>query len=258
VSDVSATARPLRAESGWLPYVAPYLAFLAITEVQARPIGEGSLVLWLLRVVVPAGLLLHYFRRGAFPELRGFRPTLGGVTADVVLGVAIAALWILPVELGWLSKPDELSRFDPDQLGTSLRDVVLGLRLAGFAVVTPFVEELFVRSFLIRAAELLRFSRRGLDIDFDTDFRDLPVARFAWKGFLVTVVLFTFSHLGWQWPAALVTGIVWNLWLYQRGHILPLVISHAVANATIFAVTVLASGRFTDAQGRLLDLWYQL
>ncbi len=57
---------------------------------------------------------------------------------------------------------------------------------------------------------------------------------------------------------ALVTGIVWNLWLYRRGHILPLVISHATANLAIFVVTVYASGRFTDAQGRLLDLWYQL
>jgi membrane protease YdiL (CAAX protease family) len=128
----------------------------------------------------------------------------------------------------------------------------------GFVAVTPFVEELFVRSFLIRAAELIRFSRRGLDVDFDADFRDLPVARFAWRGFVATLVLFTFSHLGWQWPVAFVTGLVWNLWLYHRGHILPLVISHAVANLTIFLLTVLGSGQLEDAQGRLLDLWYQL
>ena len=258
MSDVSAATRPARAESGWLPYVAPYLGFLLITELQARPLGEGSLVLWLLRVVVPAGLLVYFFRRGAFPELRGFRPTLAGVSADVLLGIAIAGLWILPFETGWLPKPDALSRFDPDQLGASMRDVVLGLRLVGFVAMTPFVEELFVRSFLIRAAELIRFSRRGLDVDFDADFRDLPVARFAWRGFVATLLLFTFSHLEWQWPVAFVTGLVWNLWLYHRGHILPLVISHAVANLTIFLLTVLGSGQLEDAQGRLLDLWYQL
>jgi hypothetical protein len=59
-------------------------------------------------------------------------------------------------------------------------------------------------------------------------------------------------------PAAFVTGVVWNLWLYHRGHIVPLIISHATANLSLFLVTVLASGRFHDAQGRLLDLWYQL
>lgn len=247
----STASEASRATSGWPAYVVPYFAFLVITEIQGRPFGEGSLFLWILRVVVPAALLVHYFRQGAFPELRGFRPTFVGVGSDVVLGIAIALLWIVPYEAGWLQKPDPSVRFDPDQLGASLRDAVLGLRLLGFAAVTPFVEELFVRSFLIRAAEQVRISRRGFDIDFEADFRDVPVARFAWRGFLTTVVLFTFSHLGWQWPVALVTGVVWNLWLYHRGHIVPLVISHAVANATIFALTLLAPGPFSD-------LWYQL
>jgi hypothetical protein len=202
--------------------------------------------------------LLYYARRGAFPELRGFRASAGGITADILLGVAIAALWIAPFELGWLHKPEGLEGMDPDQFGTSLRPVVLGLRLAGYAAVTPFMEELFVRSFLIRAAELIQVSRRGVHVDFDGDFRKFPLARFAWKGFVGTVFFFTFTHLGWQWPAAFVTGIVWNLWLYRRGHLMPLVISHAAANLTIFLLTVFASGRLQDAQGRLLDLWYQL
>jgi CAAX prenyl protease-like protein len=258
LSEVVAPAPRTRAESGWLPYLAPYFAFLVITELQARPFGEGSLLLWLLRVAVPTGLLLHYFRRGSFPELRGFRPTAAGVGGDVLLGIAIAALWVVPFEVGWLAKPEAASRFDPDQLGPALREVVLGLRLFGFAAVTPFLEELFVRSFLIRAAQLIRISPRSIDLDLDADFRDLPVARFAWQGFLVTVLFFTFSHVQWQWPVALLTGVAWNLWLYQRGHLLPLVISHAVANLCIFLLTVLGSGRLQDAQGRLLDLWYQL
>ena len=257
MSDPSVHARPANAGPGWVPYVAPYLGFLLIVQLQSPGWIEHSILLRCLQVVVPAALLAHYARGGAFPELRGFRATAGGVSADVLLGVAIAALWILPVEWGWLTRPSEAG-LDADQFGQAWRPFVLAIRLAGFALVTPFMEELFVRSFLIRAAELVRVSRRGLDADFDADFRDLPMARFAWRGFVATVVLFTFSHLGWQWPVAFITGIVWNLWLYQRGHLVPLVISHAAANLTIFVVTVFASGRFTDAQGRLLDLWYQL
>jgi CAAX prenyl protease-like protein len=247
-----------RADSGWVAYLAPYFAFLLIAELQARPLGEGSLVLWGLRVLLPAGLLIHFARRGAYPELRGFRFGIGGVAADIALGLVIAALWVVPFEAGWLAKDADVKGFDPNQLGPELRHVVLGLRLLGFAAVTPFVEELFVRSFLIRAAELVTISRKGVEIDFDADFRDVPMARFAWKGFVATVVLFTFSHLGWQWPAAFVTGIVWNLWLYHRGHIVPLVISHATANLALFVATVYASGRFEDATGNPLDLWYQL
>jgi hypothetical protein len=258
MSEVSVAGPSTRLEPGWLPYVAPYFAFMLIVQFQSPGWVEHSLLLRALQVLVPGGLLVHYARRGAFPELRGFHATPGGVTADVLLGIAIGALWVAPFEAGWLHKPEGLSGLDPDQFGTSLRPVVLGLRLAGFAVVTPFMEELFVRSFLIRAMELVRFAGGRVEVDFDSDFRDLPVARFAWKGFVGTVVFFTFTHLGWQWPAAFVTGVVWNLWLYHRGHIVPLVISHAAANLSLFLLTVFASGRLHDAQGRLLDLWYQL
>lgn len=247
-----------RPESGWVPYVAPYFAFLAIVQLQSPGWFDGSLLLRALQVAVPAGLLLYYFRQGAFPELRGFRWTLPGVAGDVLLGLAIAALWIVPFEAGWLEKPEKAS-FDPSEFGEGYRDLALGLRLAGYALVTPFVEELFVRSFLIRAAELLHLSReRGLEIDSERDFRDFPMARFAWKGFVGTVLFFTFTHVPWQWGVAFVTGVVWNLWLYQRGHILPLVISHAVANGAIWLATVTDGFGLTDAEGSPLDLWYQL
>jgi len=256
--DDEASAGAPRPEPGWAPYVAPYFAFLLIVQLQSPGWFDHSLLLRALQVVVPAALLVHYLRRGGFPELRGFRPGVIGVAADVALGLAIAALWIVPFEAGWLERPDDARAFDPDAFGGAWRDVVLGLRLAGYVVVTPFVEELFVRSFLIRAAELLHVSRRGLDVDFESDFRDLPVARFAWKGFVGTVLFFTFTHVDWQWPVAFVTGVVWNLWLYWRGHILPLVISHAVANGAIYLAVVTDGLGLGPALGRSLDLWYQL
>ncbi len=240
-------ARAPRGDPGWLAYLAPYFGFLLIVQLQSPGWFDSSLLLRVLQVLVPGALLLYFARRGSYPELRGFRPTAGGIGADVALGLAIAALWIGPVELGWIGRP-EGPGFDPDRFGHELRTTVLGLRLTGFALVTPFMEELFVRSFLIRAAEALRISRKGLEIDFDADFRDVPMARFAWKGFLVTVCFFSFSHLNWQWPAAFLTGIVWNLWLYHRGHLIPLVISHATANLAIFLAAVYGP----------LDLWYQL
>jgi len=258
MSDVTGRGSPARFEPGWLPYVAPYLAFMLIVQFQSPGWIEHSLLLRTLQVLLPAVLLVHYARHGAFAELRGFRATPGGVLADVLLGVAIGLLWVGPFEAGWLHKPEGLTGLDPDQFGHEMRPVVLGLRLAGFAAVTPFMEELFVRSFLIRALELVRVSAGRVEVDSESDFRDLAVGRFAWKGFVGTVVFFTFSHQAWQWPAAFVTGVVWNLWLYQRRHIVSLVISHAAANLSLFLVTVFASGHLQDAQGRLLDLWYQL
>lgn len=250
------TPEQTRSDSGWVPYVAPYLAFMLAVQFQSPGWFDETIVMPVLQVLLPAALLIHYGRRGAYPDLRGFRFTTLGVAGDVLLGLAIAALWMVPPEMGWLGKPER--GFDPERFGAEQAHLVLAFRLVGYAAVTPFMEELFVRSFLLRAAELVHVSRKGVDIDFDGDFRDLPTARFAWKGFLATVVLFTFSHLGWQWPVALLTGIVWNLWLYHRGHIVPLVISHATANLAIFVATVGLSGNVAGPDGSLLDLWYQL
>jgi CAAX prenyl protease-like protein len=116
---------------------------------------------------------------------------------------------------------------------------MLGLRFAGFAIVTPFIEELLVRSFLLRAADTY---------DTDRDFRDLPIGRFAWRSFLFTVAWFTFTHAQWEWPVAFAAGVVYNLWLYRRKHICALILTHAATNATLFAFVVWASE----------DLWFFL
>jgi CAAX prenyl protease-like protein len=125
--------------------------------------------------------------------------------------------------------------------------MVLGIRLLGFGLVTPFIEELFVRSFLIRYLEV--FDQRK-------HFRDVPMAMFAWRSFIGTVLYFTFSHAQWEWPVAAATGIAYNGWLYYRGNIGSTILAHAVTNVSLFFFVVLGSGR--TFRGELLNLWYFL
>ena len=88
--------------------------------------------------------------------------------------------------------------FDPTVLaGDRFRGFSLLLRFVGFVLITPVVEELFVRSALIRYVAGFRTR---------TDFLKMPMAHFEWTGFLVTVLFFTFSHGSWEWPVALATG----------------------------------------------------
>jgi CAAX prenyl protease-like protein len=164
-------------------------------------------------------------RRGAYPELRGYRIGPGAI-ADGVVGAAIALLWLTPyVVFPALPRGEP---FDRSILGEGREGLTLALRLAGFGLVTPFMEELFVRSFLLRFAEVIT----------EGDFRALPIARFATRGFVVTVLWFTFSHQTWEWLVALPTGIALNAWLYARRHLGACVVAHAVANASIWAVVV--------------------
>ena len=221
---------------GWWAYLAPYGLFLILVELERRV--PGSVAPWMLplKVALPAAILVYFVLRGDLPELRGFRPGWR-VSLDVLFGVVIAALWLGPFLLfSSLPRGAESDAFDPNQLGESLRQQTLLLRLLGFAAVTPFVEELFVRSFLIRLVDV---------VDRGGDFRDVPMARFSWRSFVITSVWFTFTHVRWEWIVAAPTGVLLNLWLYRRGHIGAPIVAHAAANATIWLVVVLGPG----------DLW---
>jgi CAAX prenyl protease-like protein len=163
----------------------------------------------------------------------------------VAVGLAVAALWMGPYVGGLLPTPS-VDGFDRGVFGNGREGAALAVRFLGFAVVTPVVEELFVRSFLLRFSELLRVRGLRLEIDGSRRFEDLPVARYGARSFWVTMVWFTLSHAVWEWPVAFATCAVYNGWLYRRGHLGAVVRAHAVTNAAIFGAVLAAEARGTD------------
>jgi CAAX prenyl protease-like protein len=249
-----------RGGHGFWPYWAPYFSFLLIVSLGSR--GEGASALGLsLQVGVPAALLLHFARRGAYPELRGLPGGARGIALDVLVGLAGAALWMAPyvflpsfqalraLEIPFLQAASEQG-LDPARLGEgALASAALALRGLGYGLVTPFVEELFVRSWLSRYVDVL---------DGPGDFRAVPIARFTRRSLLAVVACFVITHLPWEWPVTLVWVIGTQLWLYHRGHLLAVVIAHAASNLGILATVLLASGRVEGPGGQPLDLWFFL
>jgi len=234
---------------GWEPYLVPYAAFLVVVQVGAwLPTSAAAWVLP-VQVALPAVLLGLYVRGGHYRELGGWRARGGGLAADVALGLAVAALWMVPYAAGWLAPPE--AGFDAGAWGEEGRGARLALRAAGFVAVTPFVEELFVRSFLIRWVELFSWRGGRLEYDASRDFRDLPMARYTAWSFWITVVYFALSHALWEVPVAAAAGVLYNLWLYRSRHLADVILAHAVTNGTILAVVVVASARGAD-------LWYFL
>ncbi len=232
----------------WAPYFGPMLGFAAVLAAGDYAPAGAEVGLMLLRVLVPLGIFLYFLRAGCYPELKGFAPGVGAV-GDIAVGLGVTALWVGPYLAFPELRPDATEAFDPNATGAGNRALMLGLRFAGFALVTPFIEELLVRSFLMRAADT-----------FDTgeDFRALPIGQFAWRSFLVTLAWFTFTHAQWEWLVAFLAGIVYNVWLYRRRHIGALILSHAVTNASLFGLVVWGSGKLADAAGARPDLWFFL
>src|SRR5262245_34271431 len=206
------------------PYLAPYGALLLLAEL-GRWLPSLEVPLLAGRVVLPAALLALAWRRGAYPELRG--PPAGAGPLDVVFVLALALLWVGPYLL-WPALPRG-ERFDFDVLGESGRPLWIALRLTGFVLVSPLVEELFVRSFLHRAAEA--WPRWH-------EFARLPVAHPQRFAFGVTLVWFTLSHMPWEWLVAAPTGALFNLWLYRRGRLASVWLAHAVTNGAIAALVL--------------------
>jgi hypothetical protein len=234
-------------DSGWAPYWAPMLAFLLVVELGSRlPEGFAPLLL-VARVAAPLAFFVYFARRDAYPELYGARWGWLGL-ADVAVGLLGAALWMVPFLL-WDGLRPETEGYDTQQLGADGVWLVLALRAIGYATVTPFVEELFVRSWLMRYVDV--FERRR-------DFRAVPIARFSWRSFLVVTVYFVFTHAQWEWGVMLAWTLLTMGWFYYRKHLAPLVLVHAVTNGAIFAFVVLCDGVFRDASGAPIPLWFFL
>lgn len=247
IEQTSKSPRPGRREGhGWWAYFLPYVAFMLVVSIGDKlPDGLRGFALP-LQVAAPLGVLLFYYCRGQYPELRGYPFGIQGFALDFAVGIAGAALWMAPYL--WIDsmRPDEPG-FDPSLWGASLVPLALFVRALGYGVVTPFMEELFVRSWLIRYADVC---------DTRDDFRDVPIGRFRWRSFAVVVVWFALSHLAWERPVAIAWVVLTTLWFYYRKNLMSLVITHAGSNLGILTFVILQSGRWLDADGNPISLWF--
>jgi uncharacterized protein len=233
--------------SGWAPYWAPMVSFLLVVELSGRVPEPFTSIFLVLRVAAPLAFFVYYLRRGAYPELLGARWGAWAL-ADVAVGLLGAALWIAPF-LVWDSLRPNESGFDFTQLGADGAWLSKTLRFVGYACVTPFVEELFVRSWLQRYVDVAETRR---------SFLSVPIAHFSWRSFAVVVLYFVFSHASWEWGVMFAWTLLTMGWFYHRKHLAPLVLVHAVTNAAIFGFVVAFDGRFRAASGAPISLWFFL
>jgi CAAX prenyl protease-like protein len=231
-----------RTGHGWWPYVAPYLAFLGTVEVTGRMDDLAAVGLF-LKPAVPGLLMIYFARGGAYPELRGPSLDAGLRLLDVAVGMALAVLWVAPFVFVEAIRP-EATPFDPKQLGTDAVALVLGLRMLGYGLVTPFFEEIFIRSFVMRYADV--FQQRG-------DFRDIPLARFTRVSFVTSIVVFTMGHVPWEWWVAVPWVVLTNLWFYYRKDLYAVIVVHAATNASLLVGAWLYGDRFGGANP--ISLW---
>ncbi len=234
---------------GWWPYVGPYVAFLLLSELGARLPDAAAPFVLALKPAIVLGLVLWFRGQGSYPEWRNpsVRMTPVGLLQDVAVGLALTAVWVAPFLLFPDLKPEPGGEFDPGMAGTVWIPLILALRLFGYALVTPIFEELFIRSFVMRVAEVWESER---------DFRDEAIARYSLKSLAITTVVFCLGHVPWEWWVCVPWIVLSSLWFYHRRSLTALMLVHGVTNAALLGLAVFGEGWLSDVRGAPFSFWF--
>ena len=134
-----------------------------------------------------------------------------------IFGFVIIAIWI---SLEFLNKGN-ISGYDPTIYSGALFYLMLVMKIIGMVMVAAVIEELFMRSFLIRTLISAKFEK-------------VKIGKFTWFSFILTTAFFGLMHgssiVGSRLIVGLISGLMFNLWLYYRKDIFSCIQCHASAN----------------------------
>jgi hypothetical protein len=191
-------------------FIAPYALFVVL--LFASDLAGPVTKYWMFPVqtVVCGALLIRFWPCYSFksPRCAGF---------SISIAVLVLLIWISPQAFFGASK--RLDGFDPTvfQETPLLYFVSLGMRFARLVIVVPLMEEIFWRGFLLRY--LVR-----------EDFENVPFGSFSGFSFCIVAVGFCLEHKWCDWPAALVTGILYNLVACRTRSLCSCALAHAMTN----------------------------
>jgi len=133
----------------------------------------------------------------------------------IIIGIIIAVAWLFTYDI----LPLFSISFEPMSTSTFI------LKLIGFLIIAPLIEELFTRSFVARVL-------------INKDWRKVKIGKFTVSSFLITAIFFGFSHNA--WVAGLISAVLLNILLYKRKSIESCILAHFTANLTL-AVYIIAN-----------------
>ena len=161
--------------------------------------------------------------------LRDIIPSWRLVAPSVAVGAAVCVLWVV-MEL-WVPYPHlgDRASYDPfDRLAPDAARAFLAVRLYGMVLLVPIFEELLWRSFLIRYATA-------------ADFHKIRPWEYSTAAFWIVAGAAAVAHT--EWLTALVTNVIYTLWLRRTRSVFAVVVAHAITNL-LLAAYILVTGHW--------------
>ena len=184
----------------------------------------------------------------------------------VFIGVLTLVLWVSPIAYlveHFFPKQARTPGFDPAFFGADGLPYYLnlGTRFVRMVIIVPLVEEIFWRGFLLRwlidenptkiswrpfrwkffIVEVL-WHRILLHWPTNGDFTKVPIGTFQWRSFIVVTLFFMLEHTPPDWPAALLTGALFNWVAIHTRSLSSCVLVHAITNLGL-GLYVLQTGK---------------
>ena len=206
-----------------IPYVAPYVAYVAAGSILGPFVSAEYVYVARLFIVLP----LIYWAWPKYAPLcdrKNRRAILYSIVAGLFAGIAGTVIWIV---LRMPFAGDEASPW-------SLAGFICRLALAGFLV--PIIEELLMRGYVFRLVLQWDFLRRaGAKGPFEKAFHEKSINEVApgsWTiaAVIVSTVVFALGHETTQWPAAVAYGLLMAaLWIFRKD-LLSCIVAHGATN----------------------------
>jgi len=148
----------------------------------------------------------------------------------VAVGVGVAVVWVgvncdwttqnhLWIKLGFSQPPEKPDKmWNPFEQFTGDAMMAWGMvavRILGSSLVVPPIEEAFYRSFLYRYISKEKFM-------------DVPLDRLVPKSFVITALIFGFSHN--EWLAGILCGLAYQWLVVRKGHLGDAMTAHGITN----------------------------
>lgn len=216
-----------RLEGAWI-YVLPFAFYVLIGNITSLLfVGLDEYHIYIgytIRTIVVGYLLFKSISK--YSELSGKYRRLDGTA--LLIGIIIFVLWVgLEGHYPTLFSSD--TYYDPTIFDTSTAIFLILIRLVGSVLVAPLIEELFVRSFLVRYI-------------INPKWENVPIGTYTFESFLIITLMFGFSHF--QWLPGILTAVLLNLLLYNKKSVFSCVVAHATANLLLFIYVVYTNSWF--------------
>jgi uncharacterized protein len=215
--------RPLWAHA--LPFLA-FMLFLAFDSVLTT-VFQDSGMLWLaqpkywiypLQTLVCGGLVVWFWKEYDFGSVRAW-------PMGVLAGLVALVLWVSPQ--AFFEFPPRTGGFNPDLFASQPTIYWLNLiaRFARMVIVVSLVEEIFWRGFVMRFL-------------INEDFKKVPFGAYTPLSFFGVAILFTLEHGMSDWPAAILTGLIYNGLAVRSKSLWACIVAHGVTNFGLGLYTV--------------------